>query len=167
MEEAEYLHNDEEEINEEFDVPPPDLERDIDAIEWNSEHFNGIHFTGEDELAQAINDIKDLAHEEFFQNGNREKVHSMTVIEDYVKFLGIIHDFLQYTFKTKRPIDTKLFNIGLSDAMMEGLHHFFEVVHKVAKNELTNEQAKHRLNMIKLHFIDFPYCHRKECLSMD
>jgi hypothetical protein len=159
--ENDYLSSSEEEINEDYKVPP------IDAEDRKDDNPNGIHFTGEDELVQAINDIKDLAHEEFFQNGDREKVHSMTVIEDYVKLLGIIHDFLKYAFKTKQSINTAIFNIGLSKEMLEGLQHFFAVAHTVAQAELTNEQAKQRLNIIKLHFIDFPYCHRKECLSMD
>jgi hypothetical protein len=165
--EPDYLENSEEEINENYDVPPPDLERDIDATEWTADHSKGIHFEGEDELTLAINDIKDLVHEEFFQNGSREKVHSMTVIDDYVKFLAIVHDFIKYIFKTRQKIDTNLFNIGLSSELLEGLNHFFNVAHKLAQISLTNDQVRHRLNMIKLHFIDFPYCHRKECLSMD
>ena len=167
MEEAEYLHDDEEEINEEFDVPAPDAERDLDAEEWTDEHSKGIRFPDEEAFVQSINDIKDLAHEEFFQNGSREKVHNMSVIEDYVKFLGIIHDFLIYTFKTKQAVNTSIFNIGFTGPMMEGLANFFQVAHAQAQNELTNEQIKHRKHTIDLYFIDFPYCHRKECLSMD
>jgi hypothetical protein len=165
--ENDYLADSEEEINEDYDVPIPDLERDIDATEWSDDHSKGIHFEGEEELSKASNNIKDLVHEEFFQKGSREKVHSMTVIDDYVKFLVIIHDFLKYIFKTRQNIDTNLFDIGLGRELLEGLRHFFQVAQVQAQNDLTNDQARHRLNMIKLHFIDFPYCHRKECLSMD
>lgn len=167
MEEEDYLSNSEEEINEDFDVPTPDARRNRNTDEWAAEHSKGIHFPGEEEFTQAINDIKDLAHEEFFQNGSREKVHNMSVIEDYINFLGIIHDFLKYTFKTRQPVDTKLFKIGLSEQILEGLRLFFQVAYVQAQNELTAEQAKHRARAIKLHFIDYPYCHRKECLSMD
>ncbi len=165
--EADYLADSEEEINEGYDVPPPDLERHIDATDFASDQSKGIHFEGEEEFTQAINDIKDLVHEEFFQNGSREKVHNMTVIDDYIKFLASIHDFLKYTFNTRQAINTDVFKIGISEALLEGLNHFFQVAMAQANKELTNDQAKHRLNMIKLHFIDFPYCHRKECLSMD
>lgn len=164
MEEPDYLSAEDEEINEDYTVPMPDEESEETITDVSG---GDVTFSGEEDLVQAIGDLKDLVHEEFFQNGSREKVHNMSVLSDYVKFLGIIHDFTNYVFATKQPINMSLFQIGLSEKLMEGLRHFFILAKALSEAQLTYAQTKHRLNVIKIHFIDFPYCHRKECLSMD
>ncbi len=161
-----YLSEDEEEINEEYKIPAQDEERNIDAIDLSEAASKGLTFSGEKGFAEALQNIKELAHEDFFQNGDREKVNDMNILTEYTNFLALINQAVNYVFSTKTPINN-MFAGEVGDKLKEGLKLFFDIVLAHSQAPLNGEQTNYRNTLIKAHLIDFPYCHRKECLSMD
>jgi hypothetical protein len=160
-----YLSGDDEEINE-YEMPEPDAERELDTVYLSAAASKGLTFTGEKEFAEALNNIKDLAHEDFFQNGDREKVNDMGILTEYINFLALINQAIDYVFSTKVPINN-MFAGEIGDKLKEGLKLFFDIVLTQSHIPLNSEQTNYRNKLIKANLVDFPYCHRKECLSMD
>ena len=161
-----YLSEDYEEVNEDYEIPAPDAERFIDAVDLSAAASKGLTFSGEEAFTEALNNIKELAHENFFQNGDRKKVNDMGILTEYMNFLALINQAINYVFSTKAPINN-MFVGEVGDKLKEGLTLFFDIALAQSQVPLNGEQTNYRSKLIKAHLIDFPYCHRKECLSMD
>lgn len=163
-----YLDPDDQEVNEELDdgIQPFSQCKTSEDI-WNTATANGLTFPAEPALRKAVEDIKRLIYLNFFQSGDKKRVHDMGILKEYVNFLGLLFGTIQAYKKTRRPIQIGALCNGQTASLTDGMENFFTILYNQMNMPASSYQNELRDQFLELHFLCFPYCQTNQCLSTD
>ena len=170
MSEDDYLDPEDQEVNE--SINEEEIQPNLNGCSTSEElrnmaKSNGLIYPAEEQIKKAVEDIKELIYLEFFQNGTKEQVHDMNVMNKYVNFLGLLHKVVLTFLSSSKPINFNRVAFGQSAELKNGMSTFFEIFRQQMNMSSTKEQDDLRDAYLHLHFICYPYCHADQCLSMD
>ena len=141
---------------------------DEDSKEYQNRYKNGQNFPRQDELYDAISDMKNTIYMDFFQSGSAEKVHDTAILN---KYLGLIGSLWQLIVRGSVPAETidemtiiNQQNDTVKSAIKTFLGQLNEHLHLPENNAVDNEM---RTLFLKLHLHCYPYCLNEKCLSND
>ncbi len=141
---------------------------DEDSKEYKNRYVNGQNFPRQDDLYEAISNMKNTIYLDFFQTGPAEKVHDTALLNKYLSLMGSIWQLIRSSSvsgtieEPKTIIDQQ--NDNVKGAIRTFLTQLNEHLHLPENNSVDNEM---RTLFLKLHLHCYPYCLNEKCLSND
>ncbi len=140
---------------------------DQESKEYMNRHKNGQNFPRQDDLYEAISNMKNTIYFDFFQTGSAQKVHDTALLNKYLSLIGSIWQLIKSSTngtieEPKAIIDQQ--NDNVKGAIRTFLTQLNEHLHLPENNSVDNEM---RTMFLKLHLHCYPYCLNEKCLSND
>jgi hypothetical protein len=137
---------------------------DEDSKEYKNRHDNGQNFPRQDELYEAITNMKNTIYMDYFQLGPSEKVHDTALLNKYLNLIGSIWQMIAHGSieQPKALFDQQ--NDNIKGAIRTFLGQLNEHLQLPDNNSVDNEM---RTLFLKLHLHCYPYCLNEKCLSND
>ncbi len=141
---------------------------DDDSKEYKNRHENGQNFPRQDDLYEAISNMKNIIYLDFFQTGSAEKVHDTELLNKYLSLIGSIWQLIRSSSASGTIDESKIIidqqNDNVKGAIRTFLTQLNEHLHLPENNSVDNEM---RTLFLKLHLHCYPYCLNEKCLSND
>ena len=141
---------------------------DEDSKEYNNRYENGQNFPRQDELYEAISNMKNTIYMDFFQSGSAEKVHDTALLNKYLSLIGSLWQVIARANSTPEIVDGMTIinqqNDNVKSAVKTFLNQLNEHLQLAENNAVDNEM---RTLFLKLHLHCYPYCLNEKCLSND
>jgi hypothetical protein len=136
---------------------------DDDSKEYKSKFDNGQNFPRQDELYEAINDMKTKIYMDFFQSGSAEKVHDTNILNKYLSLIGSI-----WRLVTSSNLNPDVIINSQNDNVKSTIKTFLQILNEhlhIPENTAVDNEM--RTLFLKLHLHCYPYCMNHNCLSND
>lgn len=130
-----------------------------EAEEFNENNKNGMRFSNQDELYEALSQMKNAIYMDMFQTGSSEKVHDPIILNKYLELIDRVWKSVGYD----RPIVLD----DQAAAVQEAIKNFIRVLHSHLSGSNTANDNELRSQFLHLHLHCYPYCMNEQCLSSD